>query len=142
MIDKHLEANIKNTEEFLEYWIKFNQIYKDIISVRQGSTSVTDIFFSTQNIVNHRFEDFLDSIGISHKQRVDRYFGIYRILSIKDLDVMSDSKIDQIKEDWTESFILLYDLLKRFKRKKSRIEDINGMFFRVKKFFNKGGKND
>ena len=140
MKDKQLESNIKNTEEFLEYWVKFNQIYKDSISVRQDSVAVKDIFFSTKEIVNNRFEDFLDSIGITHKQRVDRYFGIYRILSIKDLDIMSDEKIDQIKEDWTESFILLYDQLKRFKRKKLRIENINGIFFKINKFLNKGGK--
>ena len=140
MKDKQLESNIKNTEEFLEYWVKFNQIYKDSISTRQESSSAKDIFFSTKDIVNNRFEDFLDSLGVTHKQRVDRYYGIYRILSIKDIDVMSDEKIDQIKEDFTESFILLYDLLKRSKRKKSRIENINGIFFRVKKFFNKGGK--
>ncbi len=140
MKDKELETNIKKTEEFLEYWVKFNQIYKETISSSKGSIVNQEIFFSTKDIVNHRFEDFLDSIGVSHKKRVDKYFGIYRILSIKDLNDMSDEILEQIKEDWTESFILLYSMLKILKRKKLRLENINGIFFSMKNFLTKGGK--
>lgn len=144
MVDKKLEENIKKTQMFLEFWGTFHEMYKDM--VKSGMMLIgnkLDAFSSTKGIVNSRFEDLMDFLEISPREKMEKCYPIYEILSFNDFSAVSDEKINRIKDCWTDSYIFLYALLNRFKRKKQRIEKFNKLFYVVKKSFNstlKGGK--
>jgi len=122
MIDKKLENNIKDTERFLEFWSKFHQLY--------GSKE--ENFLSTRTLVNSRFQDLMDSVGMKHSQRLTKGFPIYEILSIENFSGMSDEKLKRIEECWTDSYYFLTSVLNQFQKKKKRIERFNKLVFTIK----------
>ncbi len=124
MIDKKVEDNIKKTKRFLEFWSKFHELY----------SSKEENFLSTRILVNSRFQDLMDSVGMKHSQRLTKGFPIYEILSIENLSGMSDEKLKRIEECWTDSYSFLRSLLNRFQRKKRRIEGFNKSIFVIKSF--------
>ena len=124
MIDKKLEDNIKKMERFLEFWSKFHQLY----------SSKQDNFLSTRTLVNSRFQDLMDSVGMKHSQRLTKGFPVYEILSIENFSGMSDEKLKRIEECWTDSYHFLTSVLNQFKKKKKRIERFNKLVFVTKSF--------
>ena len=124
MIDKKLEDNIKNAKRFLEFWSKFHELY----SLKEEN------FLSTRTLVNSRFQDLMDSVGMKHSQRLIKGFPIYEILSIENLSGMSDEKLRRIEECWTDSYYFLTSVLNRFQKKKKRIERFNKLVFTIKSF--------
>jgi len=115
MIDKQLEEKIKKTETFIEFWSKFNEIYREAISKSgEPDNYEKEQFASTSRLVAARFEELTDCLGMSPRQKVAKYYPVYEILSQEKLEAVSDERLDRLKECWTESFILLYSLLDRF----------------------------
>jgi len=142
MIDKILETGIKETQKFLEFWTKFNELYKSAISQGENAKASIEMFITTRELVNTRFEELMDFLGVSRAERMSKCYPIYSILALDDFRAMSDDKISNMNDCWTESFIYLYGILNKMRRKKKRIEKFNGFFFLAKRLFIKGGKND
>ncbi len=133
MIDRKLEANIKKTKEFMEIWDKFNHIFKATISGDHVSINEEREFLSTKALVNSRYEDLMDSLGVKPLKRFIMSPSIYNVLSLEKISIMSDEKFDTVDKDWEESSKFLTALLERFKTKKRRIEGFNRFFFVTKK---------
>ena len=112
-------SKYKNTKTFLEFWSKFHELYR---SDEEG-------FLSTRMLVNSRFQDLMDFVGIKHSQRLTEGFPIYQILSIENLSGISDERFKKIEDYWTDSYLFLSSLLSRFQRKKKRIEKFNKLIF-------------
>jgi len=133
MIDRKLEANIKKTKEFIEIWDKFNRIFKNTISGNHVSIDEEKEFLSTKTLVNSRYEDLMDSLGVKPLKRFIMSASIYSVLSLEKISIMSDGKFDTVDKDWEESSRFLTALLERLKIKKRRIEGFNRFFFVTKK---------
>ena len=140
MIDKILQRNIKATEEFKEYWIKLQDLYKQALGENERSKVNADVFFSTKDMVNQKFEEWMDVLAVPTKERFTKGYCFYEIFSLEDLLAISDSKRDKIEDAWENSFIFLYGILGRAKKKKIRLDNINGFFYNLKKRFKRGGK--
>jgi len=124
MIDKKLEDNIKKTKTFLEFWAKFHQLYR----------SEEESFLSTRTLVNSRFQDLMDSVGVKHSQRLTKGLPIYEILSIESLSGMSDEKQKRIEACWEDSYRFLSSMLSQFQKKKRKIKRFNRLIFTIKSF--------
>ncbi len=133
MIDRKLEANIKKTKEFIEIWDEFNRIFKNTISENHVSIDEEKEFLSTKALVNSRYEDLMDSLGVKPLKRFIMSPSIYNVLSLEKISIMSDEKFDTVDKDWEESSKFLTALLERLKTKKRRIEGFNRFFFVTKK---------
>jgi len=133
MIDRKLEANIKKTKEFIEIWDKFNRIFKNTISGNHVSIDEEKEFLSTKTLVNSRYEDLMDSLGVKPLKRFIMSPSVYSVLSLEKISIMSDGKFDTVDKDWEESSRFLTALLERLKIKKRRIEGFNRFFFVTKK---------
>ncbi len=133
MIDRKLEANIKKTKEFIEIWDEFNRIFKATISENHVSIDEEKEFLSTKTLVNSRYEDLMDSLGVKPLKRFIMSPSIYNVLSLEKISIMSDEKFDTVDKDWEESSKFLTALFERLKTKKRRIEGFNRFFFVTKK---------
>lgn len=133
MIDRKLEANIKKTKEFIEIWDEFNRIFKNTISENHVSIDEEKEFLSTKALVNSRYEDLMDSLGVKPLKRFIMSPSIYNVLSLEKISIMSDEKFDTVDKDWEESSKFLTALFERLKTKKRRIEGFNRFFFVTKK---------
>ena len=133
MIDKKLESNIKKTKEFMEIWAKFHGIFKNTISENHVDSLIEEEFLSTKTLVSSRYEDLMDSLGMKPLKRFISSPSIYDVLSIKGLSIMSDEKINEVKNNWDESDKFLKSLLSRLERKKRRIEGFNKFYLSLKR---------
>ena len=133
MIDRKLEANIKKTKEFMEIWDKFSRIFKATISGNHVSADEEKEFLSTKALVNSRYEDLMDLLGVKPLKRFIISPSIYNVLSLEKISIMSDEKLNAVDKDWDESSKFLTALFKRLESKKRRIEGFNRFFFVVKK---------
>jgi hypothetical protein len=131
MIDRKLEENIKKTKEFIEIWNKFNHIFNKL----SGNVSVNEEeeFLSTKALVNSRYEDLMDSLGVKPLKRFLMSPSVYSVLSLEKISIMSDEKLNTVGRDWEESARFLTALFKRLENKKRRIEGFNKFFFVAKK---------
>ncbi|MDD4202885.1 MAG: hypothetical protein PHQ52_05405 [Candidatus Omnitrophica bacterium] len=140
MIDKTLQVKIKATEEFIEYWIKLQDLYKQALGEKEKSKVNADVFFSTKDMVNLKFEAWMDVLRFSTKEKFTKGYCFYEIFSLEDIFTVSDFKKEKIADAWENSFIFIYGILARAKKKKTRLDNINGFFYNLKKIFNRGGK--
>ena len=132
MKDKRLEENIKKSKTFTDLWSKFNELYISAISQNSDQLAQSDMFIQTKPLINIKFEDLMDSVGLAHNRRIEKYYPVYEILSINDLSTMSDEKINRINECWTDTYIFLQFLMQRLKKKKDRIAKFNTLIFILK----------
>lgn len=137
MIDKKLETNIKKTKEFVELWRKFRGIFANTISGSRLGDDEEKEFISTRNLVNSRYEDLMDSLGIKPLGRFLKSPSVYDVLSVERLSTMSDDRLEKVDEDWKKSSKYLAMLLERLMRKKRRLEGFNKFFFLTKKGISK-----
>ncbi|NQT22783.1 MAG: hypothetical protein HQ579_05000 [Candidatus Omnitrophica bacterium] len=135
MIDKKLEDNIKNTKRFLEFWSKFHEMHTELITGSAVLPKRQEDFRSTRTLVNSRFQDLMEFVGINQAERVTKAIPLYEILSIENTSDISDEKIARIEDYWTDSYIYLSFILGRLQKKKKRIERFNKFFFMAKNFF-------
>ena len=133
MIDRKLESNIKRTENFIEIWDKFHDIFENALSDNAINKDEEKNFLSTKTLVNSRYDDLMDSLGVKPIKRFIKSETIYNILSIRDLSIMSDRRSSMVHRDWQNSFKFLRSLLERLKRKKRRIEGFSRFSFFVKR---------
>ena len=133
MIDKKLENNIKKTKDFIEIWSKFRNIFKNAVSGDHVSEDKEKELLSVRNLVDSRYEDLMDSLGVKPLKRFLASPSVYNVLSFKKLSIMSDEKLDAAGRDWEESSEFLTKVLDRLERKKKRIEGFNKFFFVLKK---------
>ncbi|MBN1354459.1 MAG: hypothetical protein JW994_07305 [Candidatus Omnitrophica bacterium] len=133
MVDKKLEADIKKTKEFIELWREFHRIFENTLSDNSVSSKWEKTFLSTKTLVNARYDDLMDSLGVKPIKRFIKSENIYNIFSVNNLSVMSDEKLKAVEADWSGAQQLLTGLLKRLERKKKRIEAFNGFAFVLKK---------
>jgi hypothetical protein len=141
MNDKRLEKETQATEEFLEYWQKLSDLYKNALAQEKISKVNDEIFLCSKDMVSHKFENWMDLLCLSTKERVTRAYCFYEIFSIKEMHGFSDEKMKQIFDAWQSSFLFISGRLDRAKKKKKRLENINGFFYKVKKIFTRGGKS-
>ena len=133
MIDKKLEQNIKNTKEFIELWTKFHQIFEKNVSMSHLDKREEEEFVFVRELLNSRFEDLMDSLGIKPLKRLIMCPPIGNILALAKLSSMSDDVLKAFDRDWEEASKFLGSLLGRLERKKDRIEDFNKFAFIVKR---------
>ena len=131
MKDQKLETQIRKTQEFIELWHKFRQIYSQ--ATKGDPPSGEKDFLETKELVNFRFEDLMDDLGVKPLKRFLITGFIYEILSIKTLSFMSDEKSKAINKNWENSYNFLNATLARLERKKKRIGSFNKFFVISKK---------
>lgn len=133
MTDKKLENNIKKARDFIEFWHKFYDIFKSTISENHLGRDKEEEFLSVRELVNSRYEDLMDSLGVKPLKRFIMSPSVYNVLSFEKISIMSDRRLNIIDKDWRESFRFLRALLGRLERKRNRIGNFNKFAFIFKK---------
>ena len=111
MAAQNIKDSIDKTKEFIELWLKFNQIYKEAM----GKTSITpeeeEAFLETKSIIARKFQTLADSLSIDRHTIERTYDVIGQILSLKSISMLSEHEIKKIDNDWHDSYISLNRLL-------------------------------
>jgi len=133
MVDRKLEENIKKAEDFTQIWKRFRRVFERALSEGHVGRGEEDEFMSVRNLVNSRYEDLMDSLGVKPLRRFIIGASVCNILSLEKLSIMSDERLKSVAEDWRLSEEFLNALTERLKRKKKRIEGFNKLFILTKR---------
>ena len=137
MIDKKLENNIKKTKEFIEIWSKFGNIFQKTLSEGHVGSEREKEFISAKSLVDSRYDDLMDSLGVKPLKRFMMSPAIYNVFLIGKLSIMSDDKIKKLEENLSESNKFLEALFSRLERKKHKIEGFNRFYLSLRRKFRK-----
>lgn len=104
--------------EFVEFWDKFYEIHKNLISSSSIAEDVVTEFKNTKRLLEAKFRTLKNLPQIdSYSKRKDLLDSITNILRYEDLNVLSDSAKEQLKENWDYSRYHLNELLNIFSSK-------------------------
>ena len=132
MIDKHIQENIKGLRSFLEYWIKFHGLYRDIIRKDLITTVDEEHFLESKNLISNKYTELTNSFDFRYMPQNRLTDPVIEILALKNISAMSEERIKKIEGDWNGSYIFLNNILERMENKKRRLERFNpmGVFFK------------
>jgi len=105
------KESIARTKEFLELWVKFNQIYKDAMGKATITPEEETAFLETKSIIARKFQALADSLSIDRFTMDRTYDVISQILSLKSISTLSEQALKKIENDWHEAYISLNRLL-------------------------------
>ena len=132
MIDKKTEADIKMMSDFLELWIKFHSIYKEMAS--KGIITKDDEmkFLETKEIIQKKYEAMKGRLEFKYMPYSRLTDPVSDILSLDRISFISERNLKKLNEDWRDSYIFSNNILERLKSKKRRIGEFNpvGVFFK------------
>jgi len=135
MIDKKTESSIKALKEFLEFWMKFHNIYNGTISKESISKEDEDKFLQTKEQIRVKYEEVkscLDDNYMLHSRLTDP---VDDVLSLGGIRFMSEKNLKKLNEDWRDSYVFLNSIMERLKSRKKRLGQFNPARVFVKRFF-------
>lgn len=107
----NIKHSIDMTKDFMELWLRFNQMYKDAMGKPSISQEEEKAFLDTKSIVARKFQTLADSLSLD-RSIIDRaYEVVSQILSLKSISTLSEHALRKIDNDWHESYISLNRLL-------------------------------
>ena len=138
MIDKKTESDIKTVKSFLEFWVKFHSIYSGVVSSESISKDDELKFLETKGIIKGKYESLKNGLEFKYTPRGRLTDPVNDILGIDNVRFMSEKNLKKLKDDWSDSYVFLNNILERLDNKKRRLDKFNPMGVFIKKFFEEG----
>lgn len=148
MIDKRTEDNIKDVKSFLESWVKFHQIYVNLISKNTVTKDDERVFFETKDIISTRYSVLSGALEFKYMPYNRLSDPIAEILNLDNISYMSEKRMKKIEDDWNDSYMFLNKILERLKSRRKRLENFSAIGVGIKKLIerilpqNRGGDDD
>lgn len=135
MIDKNLEKKIKQTEDFLELWVKFHDLYRG--ATTKGTIVAEDekVFLDTKSLIARKYQALIDALGITQGDEERSFNVISQVLSLERVSTMSDMQMREIEDSWHNSYIALNKLLGGLENEKEELAKISRTGLAMKKIF-------
>jgi len=134
MIDKRTEENIKDLGSFVESWLKFQGLYRQLVSKERVSREDEDIFFETKKIMAERYDALKANLDFKYVPFSRLTDPVSEVLALENVLNMSEKRSRKIEADWNDSYIFLNNIIERLENRKRRLEDFNPLGVWVKRF--------
>lgn len=135
MIDKKIETDIKAVKGFLELWMKFHSIYREIITKEIISKEDEDRFLETLRMIKNRYDELKRGLDFKYMPQGRLTDPVSDILALNGIRFMSEKNLKDLNEDWKDSYIFLNNILERLKNTKRRLEEFNPVGVFMKRLF-------
>lgn len=113
--------SVSKTKEFIELWIKFNQVYKDAMGKNSISPEEEVAFLETKSIIARKFQTLAESLSIDRGTIDHTYDVINQILSLKSISTLSEQSLKKIDNDWHQAYISLNRLVGHLEAEKEKV---------------------
>jgi len=123
---RQIDNSKDKVKEFLELWVKFNQLYKDAMKKSTITQEEEQSFLETKSIIARKFQALADSLSIDRSTIERTYDIINQILSLKGISTLSEPELKKIDNDWHESYIFLNRLLGHLEAKREDVSNAQG----------------
>jgi hypothetical protein len=135
MIDKKIEADIKEVTAFLELWGKFHSIYRLTIAKERISNDDEAKFLETKDILAKRYEEMRSSLDLKYSPYGRLTDPIEEILALKGIRLISEKNLKKLEADWSDAYVFLNSILERLKNNRRRFDQFNPVGVFIKRIF-------
>jgi len=124
MIDKVVEDKIKKTKEFMELWMKFHNLYKDALQKESILPEDEDAFLQTKSLIARKYQALTELLELSSSE--DKTFEVVtQLLSLQGVSALSDVQMQEIEENWHQSYIALNKILGGLENQKEALARVH-----------------
>lgn len=112
MPDKNTKAQIRQTKDFIELWVKFHDLYKNATKKETITEEEEALFLETKSLIADKYSKLKDSLGSKRGRDNEMLDVISHVLSLKGMSAMSDKVLNKIDRSWDHSYVVLNKMLK------------------------------
>ncbi|MFH1776222.1 MAG: hypothetical protein ABH952_01475 [Candidatus Omnitrophota bacterium] len=135
MISKALENKIQAVEEYLELWLRFHDLYKEVTQTQVVNPTKEKEFMDLKSLLTRKYQGLLDTLNIQLTTE-DRTFDVVsQLLSLKDVINISELQMQKIETEWHNSYISLNKMLGSLENRKTELANISHVKVIINKIF-------
>lgn len=106
-----IKNDITMTKEFVDLWIKFDQICKAAMEKKEATPEEETAFLEAKSTLARKFQLLVDSLSVD-SITVDRaYDVINEVHSLKSITTLSEHALRNLENNWHDTYINLNRLL-------------------------------
>ena len=125
MIDKNLEARIKQLTEFVDLWKSFYELYKRASEQQNFTNEEEKNFLELKSSLARKYQALMDSLGIKPTAEDRTFDVISQVMSLKSISMLSPLQMEKLENDWHNSYITLNKILGSLENRKNNLAKIN-----------------
>ena len=125
MIDKNLEARIKQLTEFVDLWKSFYELYKRASDQQNFTEDEEKNFLELKSSLARKYQALMDSLGIKPTAEDRTFDVISQVMSLKSISILSPLQMEKLENDWHNSYITLNKILGSLENRKNDLAKIN-----------------
>ncbi|MCG2710920.1 MAG: hypothetical protein L6416_01090 [Candidatus Omnitrophica bacterium] len=125
MIDKNLEARIKQLIEFVDLWKSFYELYKRASEQQNFTEDEERNFLEIKSSLARKYQALMDSLGIKPTAEDRTFDVISQVMSLKNISTLSPLQMEKLENDWHNSYITLNKILGSLENRKNDLAKIN-----------------
>jgi len=125
MIDKNLEARMKQLNEFIELWKTFYELYKRALEQQSFTDDEERNFLELKSSLARKYQGIMDSLGIKPTAEDRTFDVISQVMSLKSINMLSPLQMEKMENDWHNSYITLNKILGSLENKKNELAKVN-----------------
>ena len=135
MIDKNLEARIKQLTEFVDLWKSFYELYKRASDQQNFTEDEEKNFLELKSSLDRRYQALMDALGIKPTAEDRTFDVISQVMSLKSISILSPLQMEKLENDWHNSYITLNKILGSLENRKNDLAKINVFTQTCKRIF-------
>jgi len=134
MINKKLEADIKELQGFIDLWVSFKDQFHAACQNKETTPDAEKKFLETKSLIARKYEAINQSFNNPDEKALRI---ISQVVSLDSAIKISDMQIDKVENDWHTSYINFNKLLGTLESTREELARVNGfaLFFK-KMLFN------
>ena len=125
MIDKNLEARIKQLTDFVDLWKAFYELYKRASDQQNFTEEEEKNFLELKSSLARKYQALMDALGIKPTAEDRTFDVISQVMSLKNISMLSPLQMEKLENDWHNSYITLNKILGSLENRKNDLAKIN-----------------
>ncbi len=135
MIDKNLEARIKQLTDFVDLWKSFYELYKRVADQQSFTEEEEKNFLELKSSLARKYQALMDALGIKPTAEDRTFDVISQVMSLKSISMLSPLQMEKLENDWHNSYITLNKILGSLENRKNNLAKINVFSLVCKRIF-------
>ena len=135
MIDKNLEARIKQLKEFIDLWASFYELYKRAAGQQTFTEDEEKNFLELKSNLARKYQGLMDALGIKPTAEDRTFDVISQVMSLKSIATTSPLQMEKMENDWHNSYITLNKIMGSLENRRESLAKISAFSEFSKKLF-------
>ena len=115
-----IDSKIKQAQDFIQLWIKYYDVYSNIINKKAAGSQDEELFLDTKRLLRQKFAALREGLKLDNIWGAKSRDIIARLLDLPGILALSDTRMAQLDSDWKASISLFNELLADLQKDRSQ----------------------